>query len=101
MIRELMSAYYQKTMNTEIKDGSNMNVFLKVLIWISCAFLYCCEAAQVFFRLANHAPTDAAAIIGTVTRNPFRICIVYIMFGGASRLFFMTIYKHKKAGILP
>ena len=39
LIRERKSASYQNTMKTEVKDGSDMNIFLKILIWIVCAFL--------------------------------------------------------------
>lgn len=66
LIRERKSASYQNTMKTEVKDGSDMNIFLKILIWIVCAFLYCCEAVPVFFRLQNGAATDVTAIVGTV-----------------------------------
>lgn len=43
-----------------------MNIFLKILIWIVCAFLYCYEAAPIFFRLQNSAATDATALVGTM-----------------------------------
>lgn len=70
LIRERKSASYQKTMKTEINDGSNMNFLLKVVVWVTCALLYCCEASPIFFRLLNAngavAQTDAAAVIGTV-----------------------------------
>lgn len=66
MIRERKSASYQKTMKNDIKDGSNMNFFLKIVIWVSCALLYVCEVSPILFRLENGAETDAAAIIGTV-----------------------------------
>lgn len=66
LVREKRSTSYQNTMKTEIKDGSNMNFFLKVVIWGCCALLYCCETAPIFFRLKNQAGTDAAAIIGTI-----------------------------------
>ena len=66
LVREKRSASYQNTMKTEIKDGSDMNFFLKVVIWACCALLYCCETAPIFFRLKNQAGTDAAAIIGTI-----------------------------------
>lgn len=66
LVRERKSASYQNTMKNEVKDGSNMNFFLKVLVWATCALLYCCEASPVFFRLLNGGTTDAAAIIGTI-----------------------------------
>lgn len=66
LIRERKSVSYQKTMKNDIKDGSNMNFILKIVIWVSCALLYCCEVSAVFFRLQHNAPTDVTAIIGTV-----------------------------------
>lgn len=66
LVRERKSASYQKTMKNDIKDGSDMKFVLKVVVWVSCALLYCCEVSPVFFRLQNGAKTDAAAIVGTV-----------------------------------
>ncbi|MDD6465602.1 MAG: DUF1295 domain-containing protein [Coprococcus sp.] len=66
MIRERKSTSYQTTMKNDIKDGSDMNLFLQIVIWITCAFLYVCEAAPVFFRLENKMKPDTTAIIGTV-----------------------------------
>ena len=66
MLREIRSSSYQATMKNEIKDGSDMNFFLKIVVWITCALLYCCEAAPVFFRLQDQSSTNAAAIIGVI-----------------------------------
>lgn len=66
LVREKKSASYQNTLKTEIKDGSDMSLILKLVVWVTCALLYCCEVSPVFFRLENNAATDAAAIIGTV-----------------------------------
>lgn len=66
MIREMKSTSYQSTMKNEVKDGSDMNFFLKVVIWAVCALLYCCEVSPVFFRLENGAGTDLFSIVGAV-----------------------------------
>ncbi|MDD7729159.1 DUF1295 domain-containing protein [Lachnospiraceae bacterium SGI.066] len=66
MIREKRSASYQSTMKNEIKDGSDMNLFLKIVVWMTCALLYVCEASPVLFRLENGAGTDATSIVGMV-----------------------------------
>lgn len=66
MIREMKSASYQSTMKNKIKDGSNMNFILKVVVWASCALLYCYEVSPVFFRLENEATTNVISIIGAV-----------------------------------
>lgn len=66
LIRERKSASYQSTMKNEIKDGSNMNFILKVVVWASCALLYCCEVSPVFFRLENGTTTNVVSIIGAI-----------------------------------
>ena len=87
MIREKRSASYQNTMEHEIKDGSDMNLFLKIVVWVSCALLYVCEASLVLFRLENQAGTDGVAIVGTI------IMILGIVLESASDL---TKNKFKK-----
>lgn len=87
MIREKRSASYQNTMKHEIKDGSDMNLFLKIVVWVSCALLYVCEASLVLFRLENQAGTDGVAIVGTI------IMILGIVLESASDL---TKNKFKK-----
>lgn len=66
LIRERKSASYQNTMKNDIKDGSDMKLILKIVIWVSCALLYCCEVSPIFFRLQHNVPVDAAAVTGTV-----------------------------------
>ena len=87
MIREKRSASYQNTMKHEIKDGSDMNLFLKIVVWVSCALLYVCEASPVLFRLENQTGTDGVAIVGTI------IMILGIVLESASDL---TKNKFKK-----
>lgn len=65
-IRERKSAAYNHVMKTQVKDGSDMALPLKVVIWVTCALLYACEAAPVIFRLMNGAGADACAIAGAV-----------------------------------
>lgn len=67
LIRELKSGSYQKHMKTEIKDGSGMSFFVKLMLWIFCALLYLFMVAPVFFRLINgNTGADATYIIGVV-----------------------------------
>lgn len=65
-IRERKSAAYQKTMKNDIKDGSDMHFILKVVVWISCAFLYICEVSPAFFILLNQKKPDVVTIVGTI-----------------------------------
>jgi len=66
LYRELKSSAYNQKMKQEIKDGSDMKFGVKLAIWISCAFLYTCEAAPVYFRLLNGSGTDTCTIVGIV-----------------------------------
>lgn len=65
-IRERKSASYQKTMKDDIKDGSNMNFALKVLVWASCALLYCCQVSPVLFRLLHDTKSGTVTVVGTI-----------------------------------
>lgn len=66
LIREMKSASYQATMKNDIKDGSTMKLLPKILIWASCALLYCCEISPVFFRLENGVGSDIVGYIGMI-----------------------------------
>ena len=66
MVREMKSASYKDTMKNDIKDGSSMNLVLKIVIWVSCALLYCLEVSPAFFRMKHGSEVDGAAIAGTV-----------------------------------
>ena len=56
--RELSSASYRDKMKKETKDGSDMKLFVKIAIWVTCALLYVCEVSPVLFRLQNGKSTD-------------------------------------------
>lgn len=66
LMRERRSAAYNHVMKTQVNDGSGLSLPIQVLIWITCAVLYVCEAAPLVFRLMNGAPLDAWAIAGAV-----------------------------------
>lgn len=64
--RELQSASYRDKMKKETKDGSDMKLFVKIAIWVTCALLYVCEVSPVLFRLQNGKSTDGLQVIGFV-----------------------------------
>ena len=64
--RELKMASYNKNMKGEIKDGKDMSFFVKAMLWISCAFLYLCETAPIFYRLKNGIASTAIVYVGVV-----------------------------------
>jgi len=66
MVRELKSSSYNAKMKKEIKDGSDMNFFVKVLIWVTCALLYACQTSPVLFRMGSGAPAGVSAVIGLI-----------------------------------
>ena len=66
MVRELKSASYKTTMKNDIKDGESTGFILKIVVWVSCALLYCLEVSPAFFRMSHGSETDGAAIAGTV-----------------------------------
>jgi len=66
LIRELKSTSYKETLKNEVKDGSSINFILKILIWLSCALLYVCEACPVLFRLQNNIQNDNYGIAGLI-----------------------------------
>lgn len=66
MIRERKSASYQKTMKDDIKDGADMKFVLKVVVWVSCALMYCCQVSPVYFRLSHGSAVDTVTIVGAV-----------------------------------
>lgn len=67
LIRELKSASYQKHMKTEIKDGSSMNFFVKIMLWLFCAILYVFMISPIFYRIENgFTGINVTFIIGVI-----------------------------------
>lgn len=66
LLRELKSAQYRQTMKKEIKDGSQMKLFVKVCIWISCALLYVCQITPIVDRLIQQKNESLFGIIGLI-----------------------------------
>lgn len=67
LFREIKSSSYQKHMKTEIKDGSDMNIGVKAMLWIFCGILYLFMIAPVFYRYYNgNTGCSVSFVIGTV-----------------------------------
>lgn len=67
LIREFKSKSYQKHMKTEIKDGSSMNFFVKLMLYIFCALLYVAMVSPVFYRIDNgYREVNITYIIGII-----------------------------------
>ena len=78
--RELKSSSYNKKMKTEISDGSNMTIPLKIMLWITCALLYLLMTSPVIYRFINGDELDTCFIIGMI------IAILGIILEAASDL---------------
>ncbi len=67
LYREIQSSSYRKHMQTEIKDGSDMKFFVKVMMWIFCGLLYLFMISPIFFRYYNgNTAFSASFVIGSV-----------------------------------
>ena len=64
LIRELKSNSYNNKMKGEISDGKNMKLPVKFAIWITCALLYACQTAPIYFRLIEGSGATASLVIG-------------------------------------
>lgn len=64
LIRELKSASYRKAMKNNIKDGKNMKIGVKIAIWVTCALLYSCQTAPIYFRLREKGEADTMLYVG-------------------------------------
>ena len=65
-IRELKSTSYNKKKKNEISDGSNMTLFVKIMLWISCALLYLLMTSPIIYRFINHDIGDTCFYIGLI-----------------------------------
>ena len=64
LIRELKSNSYNNMMKGEISDGKNMKLPVKFAIWVTCALLYACQTAPVYFRLSEGKDAPVSLIVG-------------------------------------
>ncbi len=62
LIRETKSAGYKNLLKNETK--TNVPMFVKCCIWVSCAILYFCMASPLLFRLQNGKNDDLPSYIG-------------------------------------
>jgi len=53
LVREIKNAAYRKTLKEATGDEKNMPVFVKFVMWLAVAVLYCAQTSGVFFRLYN------------------------------------------------
>ena len=61
--RELRNAEYNRVLNAA-GGSATYPVPLLIVIWLTCALLYACEASPVLWRLSAGVGTDAFGIVG-------------------------------------
>ena len=66
LLREVVSSSYRNKLKTEIKDGKTMKMVAKIAIWVTCALLYACQTAPLYFRLYENADVNISLLIGMV-----------------------------------
>jgi len=54
LIRDLKSTTYNQKMNEERKSTKEIKLVGKIMIWISCALLYSCQASPLTFRFLSN-----------------------------------------------
>ena len=65
-VRELISKAYNRKVKKEIAKGNKMPFIAKIMLWISCAFLYLFMTSPVIFRFVNSDSFDTCFIIGMI-----------------------------------
>ena len=53
-------------MKTEISDGKNMSIFIKIMLWLTCALLYILMTSPIIYRFVNKDGVDTCFIIGMI-----------------------------------
>lgn len=66
LFRELKNAAYRKTLKEATGEESAMPIFVKVVIWVSCAALYVAQTSPVFFRVLNGGEVSVFTWAGIV-----------------------------------
>lgn len=66
LLREIKSANYRQTMKKEVKDGSDMKFFVKVIIWLSCCLLYVCQISPIMYRVVSQRADNVMSYVGIV-----------------------------------
>lgn len=64
LLSEKRTKEYNEKMKKETKSGKDMNLFVKICIWVLVSFLYACQMSPLLFRLDNDEGTDFMLIIG-------------------------------------
>lgn len=65
-LREFKNKTYIKKMKNEIVDGSNMNIGIKCVIWVTCVLLYFMMCSPIIYRFVNNSGADLCFVIGLI-----------------------------------
>jgi steroid 5-alpha reductase family enzyme len=78
--REFFGKSYLKRMKGEIKSGKDMPIFVKCMLWVTCALLYFMMCSPIIFRIANFAVSDITFKVGMI------VMVAGILLEGAADL---------------
>ncbi len=64
LVRELKNSNYKKTLDAQ--TGSNIPIFVKVIMWVCMACLYVAQTSAITYRLENGKAGGVMAVIGAI-----------------------------------
>lgn len=66
LVREMKNATYRKTLENVTETEKPMPIFVKVVIWIACFFMYTCQVSPVLYRLESGTVNPIISAIGVI-----------------------------------
>ena len=66
LIRDLKNHSYNEKMSEERNSSKEVNCFMKILVWISCASLYSCQTSPLIFRFNSKKKDNYIFYVGIV-----------------------------------
>ena len=66
LIREVKNKSYKQKMSNEINIGNHMRFLYKIIIWLSVALLYACQASPLTFRTISNVKDDNLVYVSII-----------------------------------
>ena len=66
LIREVKNKSYKQKMSNEINIGNHMRFLYKIIIWLSVALLYACQASPLTFRTLSNVKDDNLVYVSII-----------------------------------
>ena len=64
LLRDIKSKSYKEHLKARTAKSSHQSIFTKIMMWIYVSLLYTFQVSPIFYRLANHSPSDIYGIVG-------------------------------------